>query len=246
MTEPAHQPLSLPAPADRGSPGGILVACARQSSMPGYEELLVAGDHMHAARLPPGRAGQFRAGRTLLRWALHRSLGVGAQSYLIDTTERGKPILRDAPEVGISISHGGGVVAVAVAPWRSVGIDTEPPVPLRATLVRRCCSWDQQQELAAVSVDRQPSLLARCWTVHEAQAKAAGIGLSRNFTFYPGMLRAESGRSGSMGWKTLPDYEGCAMTVAFGVPDVPPRIELTLLDQIVTSIEPRSAPWRLT
>ncbi|WP_181763926.1 4'-phosphopantetheinyl transferase family protein [Streptomyces albidus (ex Kaewkla and Franco 2022)] len=218
--------------SDTGSPERtreVLVVCAGLSAVPQRPELLADTERERAAALPPIRAREYRAGRALLRWALGRSLGEYALQYRIGTTGRGRPVVREAPDIGVSISHGGGVVAVAVARGRNVGVDTEQPVPPRPGLVRRCCSPAQRQELAAEPSGRQASLLARCWTVHEARAKAAGTGLPRRFPVLPGPLRADGGVAGGIGWRVLPSFAGAAVTVAFGAPWHRPRLRLAVL-----------------
>ena len=212
------------------SHGDILVACARRDDLLPYESLLAAEDRESAGHLPAGRAREFRAGRTLLRWALRRRLGGWALACRVGTTERGKPYLTDAPNTGVSVSHGGGIVAVAVAPGRAVGIDTEPPVRPTPALVRRCCSAGQSTELEALPDGRRAAALARCWTVHEACAKATGRGLTQRFAAYPGPLLADAGRWGALGWQALPAVAGCAVTVAYGTPTPAPWIRLAVPD----------------
>lgn len=212
----------------------VLVACAPVTAAARHGHLLSAEESARAAAFAPRRAQEFTAGRALLRWALGRSLGSWARTCRIGVTERGKPVLADLPATGISVSHGGGATAVAVAVGRAVGVDTQPPVPPTPGLLRRCCSPEQQRELATLPSERQPAALARRWTIHEALVKATGQGLSRRPGGYPGPLLVDSGRWQHLGWQTLPPVGSCAVTVAYDGPGQRPTVRYALVEDLDT------------
>ncbi|MGW4648511.1 4'-phosphopantetheinyl transferase family protein [Kitasatospora sp. NPDC004289] len=208
---------------------GILVAvCDVATAADRYGHLLSAVERTGAAAYPPHRAREFTAGRGLLRWALGHTLEAGAAASRIVLTDRGKPVLADRPTTGISLSHSGGTVAVAVAVGRAVGIDLQAPVPVTDGLLRRCCTPEQQRELAALEPDRRPTALARRWTILEAHAKATGRGLTRSPGRFPGPLLARRGHGRDFAWRTLPPLGGCAAALAFDGPAHRVRLRIAL------------------
>ncbi|MFH8476215.1 4'-phosphopantetheinyl transferase family protein [Streptomyces sp. NPDC018000] len=195
----------------------VLVACAPFAAA-SRRELLSGKEAVRAASFPPVRAREFAAGRALLRWALGYLFGSGARACRIGVTGKGRPMVEDLPSTGVSISHSGGMVAVAVSTDRAVGVDIQAPVPPTPGLLRRCCSPEQQRELFALPAAQQASALARRWTIHEACVKATGEGLSRRGEICPGPLFASVGRCRAFGWRVLPSYGVCAVAVAFSGP----------------------------
>ncbi|MYV49607.1 4'-phosphopantetheinyl transferase superfamily protein [Streptomyces sp. SID2888] len=196
----------------------VLVACAPLAVAGARHDLLSPAESARAAAYPPMRAREFTAGRALLRWALARRLGPGARTCRIGVTGRGKPVLEDLSSAGISISHSGETVAVAVSAGVAVGIDAQAPVPPTPGLLSRCCSPEQQRELFALPPERRAAALARRWTIHEACAKATGEGLTRRPRICPGPLLADTGRWCHLGWRALPPVLECALAVAFSRP----------------------------
>jgi 4'-phosphopantetheinyl transferase len=96
----------------------------------------------------------------------------------------GRPVTD--PPVDISLSHGGGWIAVAASRAGRVGVDVEAVRDVSPALARRCLSpaevgW---MESAPGARDRQERFL-RLWTAKEAYLKAIGTGLGvdpRSFT----------------------------------------------------------------
>lgn len=213
----------------RRDPADVFVACSSLATAARYGHLLSAEETAHAASCPPRRAREFSAGRALLRWALARSLGPWAASSRVALTERGKPVLADLPATGISLSHGGGTVAAAVAVGRAVGIDVQGPVPVTEGLLRRCCTPEQQGELAALAPEGRPAALARRWVIHEAHAKATGRGLTRRPGRFPGPLLAHSGQRQGFVWRVLPPVGPCAAAVVFDGPAESVCVRVALL-----------------
>jgi len=82
------------------------------------------------------------------------------------------------PPVALSLSHGGGWVAVAVNVHGRVGVDVEAERPVAPALARRCCStaeltWLERADDAQTRDER----FLRLWTAKEAYLKAIGTGL---------------------------------------------------------------------
>ncbi|WP_424186715.1 4'-phosphopantetheinyl transferase family protein [Actinokineospora sp. G85] len=174
-------------------------------------------DAAAAAAMAPWRAGEFLAGRHLLRAAL-RELFPRAADSGVRAGENGKPYLADRHDLGISISHDGGVVAVCVAEGRAVGVDVQqPPAALHRALARRCLRG------AAAELDRLPERaaaaeLAWVWTVQESCVKATGEGMSG----CPWSIDVPSGRGrgrwGDYEWVSLREQSAVPLSCAFGPP----------------------------
>jgi 4'-phosphopantetheinyl transferase len=90
----------------------------------------------------------------------------------------GQPFIPDRPDLGISLSHSGGLVAVGVARYRSIGVDIQAPVePSPRTLVR-CCGESAARRLRRRSQGERAHAFARVWAVQESCVKATGQGLA--------------------------------------------------------------------
>jgi len=82
------------------------------------------------------------------------------------------------PPVDVSLSHGGGWIAVAAHRHGRVGVDVEAVREVGPALARRCLSPAELNWLdrAADAPDRRERFL-RLWTAKEAYLKAIGTGL---------------------------------------------------------------------
>ncbi|GAA2122733.1 4'-phosphopantetheinyl transferase family protein [Streptomyces synnematoformans] len=92
----------------------------------------------------------------------------------------GRPVLeRPAGGPEFSLSHGGELVLVAVAPGR-VGVDVEPvgAKPPEPGLVESLHPAERAVLLAAPEAER-PAAFVRLWTRKEAYLKGLGVGLGR-------------------------------------------------------------------
>lgn len=125
---------------------------------------------------------RFVLAHALVRVALSRHAAVAPAAWTFGTGPHGAPHLTGPVEamrtLRFSLSHTRGLVAVAVAANRAVGVDAEwlgrTPAP---QLARRVCTPDEQQALASLpEASRAEAFLAR-WTVKEAYVKARGLGL---------------------------------------------------------------------
>jgi len=146
--------------------------------------VLPALDDLH--RLPAEEARRVRrarlqqrheTGRTLLDDLLKTMTGTG--DWSIAEEPGGKPALvaagrSDVPT--ISISHSGGLLAVAVSRLGPIGVDVERHDARRdvASLARYAFGPQEQAIVAAGGV----AAFFRIWTLREAMSKATGEGIS--------------------------------------------------------------------
>jgi 4'-phosphopantetheinyl transferase len=134
-------------------------------------------DALAAVNLPRWRAAELIAGRALLRDLLAEVLPHASAAALVPGAN-GKPGLAGWPELGVNISHDGGIVAASVAAGRAVGIDVQlPDATTRDALVARCARRHTVQLFALPTAERAVEL-AWIWTAQEACVKAQGTGLS--------------------------------------------------------------------
>lgn len=161
-------------------------------------------DLAQAEGLPAWRAKEFLAGRATLR-RLIREVRPDLADTAVRTDAQGRPCLVGHPDVGVSISHDGGLSAAAVAPGRRVGVDVQlPPDEPSEAILRRCLKQHAAQVEELPAPERALEL-AWVWTVQEACVKAAGTGLAgRPWTIAvtPGHRH---GRWGRYRWTSLRD-----------------------------------------
>jgi phosphopantetheinyl transferase len=126
---------------------------------------------MHAQHTTPAvrrASGQALASQLLV--------AMGHESKTFDTDARGKPIVRGAPTMHISIAHSRNVVTAAASAIGPVGIDIEYRNPDRdlSRLARAAFGPAECQAVAAHGV----SAFYRIWTLREAISKATGDGMA--------------------------------------------------------------------
>lgn len=154
--------------------------------VPGHlVRLLSPVERSRLDRLRPSRdRARFTVGVALTRLAAGARLGLAPDRVEIDRTcpdcprPHGKPRLRDAV-VGLSVSHSGARVVVALADARQVGVDVE-----RVTARRRIdamAAWvlgrSELAQLRRLGEDGREYGFTRYWTRKEALLKATGEGL---------------------------------------------------------------------
>lgn len=149
---------------------------------------------------PAWRWQEHHAGWRLLE-SLLRELGGQALPATIGLAGNGKPVLANAPEVGISISHSYPVVAAAVGLGWEVGVDTE----VEAGRPDGAAAWQTQLALPA---------RARDWTVREACVKATGAGLAGRPWRIPVGI-ADAGRWQNVRWRYLRHEAPIPLSVAW-------------------------------
>ncbi len=171
-------------------------------------------DREAAATLPPWRAAEFLSSRALLRHLLRVTYPELA-GVAVHSGEHGRPVLAGHPQTGISISHDGDALAVAVARHRQVGVDVQrPPSTVPEALLRRCLH-DHTERVTALSERQRAAELAWVWTVQEACVKAAGTGLSGR----PWMIDIPPGQRhgqwGDFSWISLRGRSRTPLSCAF-------------------------------
>ena len=123
---------------------------------------------------------EFLRGRGLLRALLGGYLGCPPSAVRIGTTASGKPFLVSPSEpIEFNLSHTQGLLVLAFASRRAVGVDVEARVELpdSESLARRILSAREQTEYARLPHALQPRAFLRCWVAEEACLKACGHGL---------------------------------------------------------------------
>ncbi|MYX14708.1 4'-phosphopantetheinyl transferase superfamily protein [Streptomyces sp. SID8374] len=170
-------------------------------------------DRAAASRLPPWRAEEYAAARTLLR-ALLREVGADLEGGPVAAHPSGRPYLPARPDLGVSLSHSSGWVAAAVGRDRDVGVDVQTPVRASDRLLRLCCSRADAEALAAMPENRRRSEFAWIFTVQEACVKTVGRGLSGRPWSVPVALGQQAGAWGRVSWRAPREGEpvpvGCA------------------------------------
>lgn len=174
-----------------------------------------------SAAMIPRRAGEFLAGRGLLRVVLER-VGPCAASAVVAARADGKPYLREHAGVGISVSHDGGMAAVCVAVGKEVGVDIQHPDEVVRTGLLRRCLGRHADAVTALSTQDAATELAWVWSVQESCVKATGAGLAgRPWTIDvpPGRL---SGRWHSGRWISLRGHSPIPLSCAFSTQGLEP------------------------
>jgi phosphopantetheinyl transferase len=132
-----------------------------------------AGGGDRAARLRRRRA----LGRALVHELLLERLGPGPWTLAAD--HDGKPHVAELtgqPEIGISISHSGTVVAAALSMLGPVGVDVEQNDPERDVQSIAAYAFGPQEQSAVRAGGT--GAFYRIWTLREAIAKSVGTGLA--------------------------------------------------------------------
>lgn len=120
--------------------------------------------------------------RALARTALSRHTGIAPQRLRFAQGRHGKPELAggDPGDHRFNLSHAAGVVALAVARGRALGIDTESLAARALSLgaAERNFAADEIADLRALPAAARARRTIEYWTLKEAYAKARGTGLS--------------------------------------------------------------------
>lgn len=130
---------------------------------------------------------RFTVARGLLRTIVGAYLDLAPPMVRFAYGAHGKPRLasplggdRPWPDLAFNVSHAGGLVLVAIAEGRQVGVDLEP-IPAAVAidaLARRCLSCHEVAMLASLDDARRTPAFYRAWTRKEAYLKARGVGLA--------------------------------------------------------------------
>ena len=160
---------------------------------------VAAVDQAAASQLPPWRAEEYAASRTLLR-ALLREIDEDLRDGPVAARPSGRPYLPDRPDLGVSISHSSGWAAAAVARNHDVGVDVQIPSRVSDRMLRFCCSPEDAEALTAMPEDSRRREFAWLFTVKEACVKAAGTGFSGRPWSVPVALGQRTGHWERVHW----------------------------------------------
>lgn len=149
----------------------------------GDEDVLSEDERSRAARFKvEGDRARWVAARVALRRVLGRYLAARPESVILETRERGRPVIAAPPGsdwLCFSPSHSGDVAIVAVSRNTSVGVDVErirhdlDVVPI----ARRVLGDEVAGVLAGVADDERITAFFRAWVREEARGKCRGTGL---------------------------------------------------------------------
>jgi 4'-phosphopantetheinyl transferase len=169
-------------------------------------------------KVPP--AAQSLAARILLKDLLKTAAPVASGAAVI-CSPTGAPELAGHPEVRVSLSHDGPLVAAAVGLHRAVGVDVQVPVPGSADRLGPHCLGRHLPLVRQSSADERDEELAWVWTVQEACVKAQGRGLAaRPWTLDIPPFQA-SGRLGDLTWRSFRGMLAVPLSCAYGEPEGP-------------------------
>jgi 4'-phosphopantetheinyl transferase len=136
----------------------------------------MAAEEVHVWRAELGRAASHQA----LRQVLAHYLDEEPAAIELRLGEHGKPALADpAARLRFNLSHSGGLVLIAVARDREVGVDVER-IDARRNVLRLSRRALDPAAAAAVRAARptdRPAVFHEAWARREALAKCHGVGL---------------------------------------------------------------------
>lgn len=116
----------------------------------------------------------------LLRYALLMEYGIfDAPEFTYG--EKGKPFLKNTPEIHFSISHAGGFAACVTADY-PVGLDIQDYRPMKDDISCRICTKRELHEEVYGGYSPTPSeTTCKLWCMKEARSKLTGKGFAEGF-----------------------------------------------------------------
>jgi 4'-phosphopantetheinyl transferase len=172
--------------------------CATRGSagfLPELNAVLAQNELQRAARFRfENDRNEFVFSRGFLRRLLAGYLAASPQELVFQYTEFGRPVLDDAGGVEFNVSHSGGVVLLAFALRRRIGIDVERIRRDFSTveIAEHFFSEEERTALRGLSEGQRHEAFFRCWTRKEAFIKALGEGLSHPLHQFDVALAAEA------------------------------------------------------
>lgn len=160
-------------------------------------------------------ARHFLARRAATRRLLAPRLGIEPDAVVVARGPFGKPYL-PASSIGVSVSHSGPLVLIAIADGLPLGCDIEQAIP-RADLLAIAEHYFTRAEFAhieSLAPNQRVAAFYDCWTRKEAYLKAVGAGMSlpmNSFEFVDsgsGVARLANGGAEwlSISWAPSPGY----------------------------------------
>jgi 4'-phosphopantetheinyl transferase len=136
----------------------------------------------------------YTVGHTALRDILGRYAGERPDTLAFLAAHRGKPYLRDHPEIRFNLSDSGEFALVGVARGREVGIDIERIRGERPTenIAHRFFGPGEVRELMDTPEEARVHAFFNCWTRKEAYIKARGEGLHMSLSSFEVSLGNEA------------------------------------------------------
>jgi 4'-phosphopantetheinyl transferase len=170
---------------------------ASPAQLAGLAAILDEEERARAARyLRPEDRVRSIAARALLRLMLSRYAPVAPSAWQFVTNRYGRPELVHVPaeagDLRFNVSHTDGLVAVAVARGRDIGVDVEHiDRPLTHDIAGRFFSPAEVRDLRRASPDEQPRVFFDYWTLKESYIKARGMGLALPLAHFSFHLRPD-------------------------------------------------------
>jgi 4'-phosphopantetheinyl transferase len=141
-----------------------------------YERYRAVG-HRPAAR------ARFAASRRLIKHAAAAVLTESADELELARGPGGRPYLRGCDRLGMSLSHTGDLLVLALSLHGPIGADAEAlgRTGCRALLAQRACTPQELADLRALPARERSDAVLRLWTLKEAYTKALGVGTGLPF-----------------------------------------------------------------
>jgi 4'-phosphopantetheinyl transferase len=129
----------------------------------------------------------FIVGRGILRKILSRYVSEPAEKLVFRYGSKGKPYLRDRPEVQFNVAHSAGFAVYGVC-GEELGVDVESVKPSTdwRKISERFFSAREVEELERLDRTQQLRGFFSCWARKEAYIKAIGEGIATLAKFYAG------------------------------------------------------------
>ncbi len=158
--------------------GDIAVLLGRTADAAHAADVVCAGEREEALGYGRG-AHDFLRGRAFTRLAIGRITGADPRHLRFRRTVHQRPLLDGADGLDFSISHASGLVALALARGRRVGVDVESKKPRRnlEAIVEEALPATHAAALRNLPAVLRPGALPPLWARLEATAKVCGQGL---------------------------------------------------------------------
>lgn len=116
-------------------------------------------------------------GNILVKYAIKKVFGIDIKEQEFCYTEKGKPYLKNYPDIYFNISHSSEYVACVV--WnKPIGIDIQEIKYYPYMMMRRVCSEEEIFEIE--NSENFISEFIKIWTIKEAVLKRKGTGILNN------------------------------------------------------------------
>lgn len=124
---------------------------------------------------------------TLLKAALKQNGLLVSDTLTIRHEPEGRPYLASFPDLGLSITHSGDWVLIALSKDEShIGIDLQQAATMKRDVMTLAHRFYHEDDVKALQEESQPSsLFYRIWTIQEAYGKYTGNGVFAVLGSYP-------------------------------------------------------------